>query len=88
MNTNFTPGPWELKKTTARLENEYLLASIAEHKLHALQVANTDPSPYTVTAMVLPDVNDYDGSDVIGFVFRALRRASSQFDSADQVFNI
>lgn len=66
--------------------NEYLLASIAEHKLHALQVANTDPSPYTVTAMVLPDVNDYDGSDVIGFVFRALRRASSRFDSADQVF--
>lgn len=66
--------------------NEYLLASIAEHKLPALQVANTDPSPYTVTAMVLPDVNDYDGDDVIGFVFRALRRASSRFDSADQVF--
>jgi hypothetical protein len=66
--------------------NEYLLASIAEHKLHALQVANTDPSPYTVTAVVLPDVNDYDGDDVIGFVFRALRRASRRFDSADQVF--
>ena len=66
--------------------NEYLLASVAEHKLHALQVVNTEPSPYTVTAMVLPDANDYDGDDVIGFVFRALRRASRRFDSADQVF--
>lgn len=66
--------------------NEYLLASIAEHKFHALQVVNTEPSPYTVTAMVLPDVNDYDGEDVIGFVFRALQRASKRFDSADQVF--
>lgn len=66
--------------------NEFLLASIAEHKLHALQVVNTDRSPYTVTAVVLPDVNDYDGSDVVGFVFRALQRASIRFDSADQVF--
>lgn len=67
--------------------NAYMLASIAEQKLHFLQVVNTDPSPYTVTAMVLPQPNDFDGIDVVGFVFRGLRQASTRFATADQVFD-
>lgn len=64
-----------------------MLASIAEQKLHSLQVVNTDPSPYTVTAMVLPQPNDFDGIDVVDFVFRVLRQASTRFATADQVFD-
>ena len=67
--------------------NAYMLASIAEQKLYSLQVVNTDPSPYTVTAMVLPQPNDFDGIDVVGFVFRGLRQASTRFATADQVFD-
>lgn len=67
--------------------NAYLLASIAEQKLRSLQVVNTEPSPYTVTAMVLSQPNDFEGSDVVGFVFRALRQDATQFASADQVFD-
>ena len=65
--------------------NAYMLASIAEHKLSGVHAVNTEPSPYIVTAMLIPENSDYRG-DVIDFVFRALRGAKRQFSTADQVF--
>ena len=65
--------------------NAYMLASIAEHKLSGVHAVNTEPSPYIVTAMLIPENSDYKG-DVIDFVFRALRGAKRQFSTADQVF--
>lgn len=65
--------------------NHYLLASIVTHRISKVQVINDDPSPYTVTAMIIPQHVKYQG-DVVDLVFQDLRKNHYSFSSADDVF--
>ena len=65
--------------------NHYLLASIAAHKISEVQVINDEPSPYTVTAMTIPQQVKIQG-DVIDYIFQDLRKTHCIFSSADDVF--
>lgn len=50
--------------------NPYLLTSVAVHKVRNARVINDDPSPYTVTAMILPYAVDKI-DDVVEYVLGA-----------------
>ena len=65
--------------------NHYLLASVAAHKISEVQVINDEPSPYTVTAMTIPQQVKIQG-DVIDYIFQDLRKTHCIFSSANDVF--
>ena len=65
--------------------NHYLLASVAAHKISEVQVINDEPSPYTVTAMTIPQREKIQG-DVIDYIFEDLKNNHCIFSSADDVF--
>ena len=65
--------------------NHYLLASVAAHKISEVQVINDEPSPYTVTAMIIPQQVKIQG-DVIDYIFQDLRKTHCIFSSANDVF--
>ena len=65
--------------------NHYLLASVAAHKISEVQVINDEPSPYTVTAMTIPQQVKIQG-DVIDYIFQDLRKTHCVFSSANDVF--
>lgn len=63
--------------------NPYLLTSVAVHKVRNANVVNDDPSPYTVTAMILPHaVEKMD--DVVEYVLGTFPRG--YFTDVDSAF--
>ena len=65
--------------------NPYMLTSVAVHKIHSLRIINDEPSPYIVTAMLIPDNVKYN-NDVVNYVFSDLWAKGYNFSSGDEVF--
>lgn len=65
--------------------NPYMLTSVAVHKIHSLRIINDEPSPYIVTAMLIPDNAKYN-NDVVNYVFSDLWTKGYNFSSGDEVF--
>lgn len=64
--------------------NPYVLTSVAVHRVQNARVVNDEPSPYTVTAMILPlDSGEID--DVVTYVLRAF--PTGYFADADVAFD-
>lgn len=66
--------------------NHYLLTSIIVHKVPGLRCINDEPSPYTVTAMLIPTHVNYNG-DVLDYIFTELKNRFYVFSSAEEVFD-
>ncbi len=65
--------------------NEYMLASVAFHLLSDLIVVNFEPSPYTVTAMVIPNNVEYNG-DAVEYVMNCMKSEGYRFVNEVKVF--
>ena len=65
--------------------NHYMLASIAAHKTNELRIVNDEPSPYTVTAMLIPLAAQYN-DDIVDYIFNDMRHSGNILGTADEVF--
>ena len=65
--------------------NHYMLASIAAHKTNKLRIVNDEPSPYTVTAMLIPLAAQYN-DDIVDYIFNDMRHSGNILGTADEVF--
>jgi SAM-dependent methyltransferase len=65
--------------------NAYLLTSLCTVFKLSVRVVNDEPSPYTVTAMVVPDDADLD-NDVVAYVVRHYRETNGDCSSPLVVF--
>lgn len=63
--------------------NPYLLTSVALHKVRNAKVVNDEPSPYTVTAMILPHTAEIIG-DVVEYVLGTFPKG--YFNDVDSAF--
>ena len=63
--------------------NPYVLTSVAVHKVRNATVVNDDPSPYTVTAMILPYAADKI-DDVVEYVLGTF--PAGYFTDVDSAF--
>ena len=63
--------------------NPYLLTSVAVHKVRNAKVVNDEPSPYTVTAMILPHTAEIIG-DVVEYVLGTFPKG--YFNDVDSAF--
>lgn len=66
--------------------NAYLLTSVCCHAIPALRVVNDDPSPYKVTALLLPDSSAFQ-DDVIDYVLNVYATSSIAGRTAVEIFD-
>jgi hypothetical protein len=65
--------------------NHYMLASLLTHKANALRIVNDEPSPYIVTATLIPLSAQYN-DDIVGYIFNDMQQSGNILASADEVF--
>ncbi len=66
--------------------NAYLLSSVCGHAIPALRVVNDEPSPYKVTALLLPDSAAFQG-DVIDYVLNVYATSGIAGRTAVEIFD-
>ena len=67
--------------------NAYSLTSVAKHLIKELNIVNDEPSPYYVTAILLPDGVDVDRQGIVEHVFEVCKTAGLIPQSADEAFD-
>ena len=65
--------------------NHYMLASLLTHKANTLRIVNDEPSPYIVTATLIPLSAQYN-DDIVGYIFNDMQQSGNILASADEVF--
>ncbi len=67
--------------------NEYMLTSVVENLIPEIRIVNTEPSPYIVTALIIPENIVFSG-DVLHYILDYLWVAHREkFSQEDAVFN-
>ena len=66
--------------------NAYSLTSVARHFIKDLNVVNDEPSPYYVTAILLPEGINVDRQEIVEYVFDTCKAAGIIPHSADEAF--
>ena len=67
--------------------NAYSLTSVAKHLIKELNIVNDEPSPYYVTAILLPDGVDVDRQGIVEHVFEVCKTSGLIPQSADEAFD-
>ena len=67
--------------------NAYSVTSVARHLIKDLNLVNDEPSPYYVTAMLLPKNVQLTNDDVVDHVFEVCRASGAVPQSADEAFD-
>lgn len=65
--------------------NPYLLTSVCKHLIPSLRIVNDEPSPYTVTAMLIPTESNVAG-DIIDYVLDVYMSSGMCRNTAADVF--
>ena len=66
--------------------NHFLLVSICSLLIDSLRVVNDEPSPYTVTAMLVPVDANIEGGDVVNYVLDYFKECHFSYESAEDIF--
>lgn len=66
--------------------NHYLVTSIAKQCLHEIRIVNDEPSPYFVTAMVVPERAEIKG-DAVDYVLEIFKKSGRRPSNVDEMFD-
>ena len=66
--------------------NTYSLTSVAKHMINGLNIVNDEPSPYYVTAILLPDGVEVKKDGIVEHVFDICKESGMIPSSADMAF--
>ena len=67
--------------------NTYSLTSVAKHMINGLNIVNDEPSPYYVTAILLPDGVKIKNDGIVEHVFDICKESGLIPSSADKAFD-
>jgi hypothetical protein len=66
--------------------NSYSITSVAKHLINGLNIVNDEPSPYYVTAILLPDGVEVKKDGIVEHVFDICKESGMIPSSADEAF--
>ena len=67
--------------------NSYSITSVAKHLINGLNIVNDEPSPYYVTAILLPDGVEVKKDGIVEHVFDICKESGMIPSSADEAFD-